>query len=79
MSKRKSESNAILWKIINEEIRNENSKEIEMIFENTSAKPETADKIECDYCDYWYHFRALDVHLIVADLNLVIVSDDRRV
>jgi hypothetical protein len=45
----------------------------------TSAKPETTDKIECDYCDYWYHFRAFDVHLIIADLNLVIVSDDRRV
>jgi hypothetical protein len=34
MSKRKFESNAILWKITNEEIRNENSKKIEMIFEN---------------------------------------------
>ncbi len=34
MSKRKSEWNAILRKIINEEIRNENSKEIEMIFRN---------------------------------------------
>jgi hypothetical protein len=31
---RKSESNAILWKITNEEIRNENAKRIKMIFEN---------------------------------------------
>ncbi len=31
---RKSESNAILWKIINEEIRNENTTEIEIILEN---------------------------------------------
>jgi hypothetical protein len=31
---RKSESNAILRKIINEEIRDENSKESEMIFRN---------------------------------------------
>jgi hypothetical protein len=34
LSKRKSKSNAIFWKIINEKIRNENSKEIEMIFRN---------------------------------------------
>jgi hypothetical protein len=31
---RKRESNAILWEIIDEEIRNENVKRIEMIFEN---------------------------------------------
>jgi hypothetical protein len=52
---------------------------IELDLRITSAKPKTTDKIECDYCDYWYHFRALDVHLIIADLNLVTVSDDRRV
>jgi hypothetical protein len=34
LSERKSESNAILWKIINEEIRNENVKEIKVILEN---------------------------------------------
>ncbi len=32
--KKKRESNAILWEITNETIRNENSKEIEMIFKN---------------------------------------------
>jgi hypothetical protein len=34
LSEIKSEFNAILWKIINEEIRNENSKKIEMIFKS---------------------------------------------
>jgi hypothetical protein len=34
MSERKFESNAILWEITNEKIRNENFKEIEMIFKN---------------------------------------------
>jgi hypothetical protein len=34
LSERKSESNAILRKITNEEIRDENSRETEMIFRN---------------------------------------------
>ncbi len=44
MSKRKSESNAILWKIINEEIRNENSKKIEVIFENKNNSRSSQQK-----------------------------------
>jgi hypothetical protein len=44
MSKRKFESNAILWKIINEEIRNENSKKIEMIFENKNNSRSSQQK-----------------------------------
>jgi hypothetical protein len=44
MSKRKSESNAILWKIINEEIRNKNSRRIEMIFENKNNSKSSQQK-----------------------------------
>jgi hypothetical protein len=44
MSERKSESNAILWKIINEKIRNENSKRIEMIFENKNNSRSSQQK-----------------------------------
>jgi hypothetical protein len=44
MLKKKSESNAILWKIINEEIRNENSRKIEMIFENKNNSKSSQQK-----------------------------------
>ncbi len=65
--------------LITDKILNEFTTNLVMNISITSTKPETTDKIECGYCDYWYHFRAFDVHLIVADLNLVTVSDDRRV
>jgi hypothetical protein len=41
---RKFESNAILWKIINEEIWNKNSKEIEMIFRNKNNSKSNQQK-----------------------------------
>jgi hypothetical protein len=44
MLETKSESNAILWKITNEEIRNENSKRIEMIFENKNNSRSSQQK-----------------------------------
>jgi hypothetical protein len=44
MSKRKSESNAILWKITNEKIQNENFKRIEIIFENKNNSKSSQQK-----------------------------------
>ncbi len=44
MSERKSESNAILWKITDETIRNENSKRIEMIFKNKNNSKSSQQK-----------------------------------
>jgi hypothetical protein len=44
LSERKSESNAILRKITNEEIRDENSREIEMIFRNKNNSKSNQQK-----------------------------------
>ncbi len=44
MSERKSESNAILWKITDETIRNKNAKEIEMVFENKNYSKSSQSK-----------------------------------
>jgi hypothetical protein len=41
---KKSESNAILWKIINEEIWNENFRRIEMIFRNKNNSKSSQQK-----------------------------------
>ncbi len=44
MHEEKRESNAILWKIINETIRNENVKKIEVIFENKNYSRSSQSK-----------------------------------